>query len=194
MISIVLFAAGRKAWQRVRARAFARDQRGVTIVEFALLAVPFFALIGAILETSVVFLASQMLDSAVQDSGRLIRTGQAQLNGYTDTNFRTAICQNLYGLFDCGKLQIKVSTVSDFSSANVISPVDVSKPDAPFTIKQTYCPGVGNSIVIVQAYYKWPVFLNFDGFNLQTASDGTHLMGAVRVFKNEPFGGTAPTC
>jgi hypothetical protein len=49
---------------------------------------------------------------------------------------------------------------------------------------------------MVQAYYKWPVILNFGGFNLQTAGDGTHLLSAVRVFSNEPFGGTAvvPTC
>jgi hypothetical protein len=43
---------------------------------------------------------------------------------------------------------------------------------------------------MVQAYYKWPVMLNFGGFNLQTAGDGTHLLSAVRVFSNEPFGGS----
>jgi hypothetical protein len=40
---------------------------------------------------------------------------------------------------------------------------------------------------MVQVYYKWPVILNFGGFDLATNSDGTHLMGAVRVFENEPF-------
>jgi len=40
---------------------------------------------------------------------------------------------------------------------------------------------------MVQVYYKWPVILNFSGLNLATSPDGTHLMGAVRVFANEPF-------
>src|SRR5665213_2828535 len=82
-------------------RGLARDQRGVTVVEIALLAVPFFLLIGAILETAVIFLASQILDGAVQDSGRLIRTGQAQSNSpaaYTPADFQNAICSRLFGL------------------------------------------------------------------------------------------------
>src|SRR5665213_3506573 len=95
-------------------RRFARDQRGVTVVEVALLAIPFFALIGAILETAVVFLASQILDGAVQDSGRLIRTGQAQSNSptpYSATDFQNAICSRLFNLFDCTKLQVSVTVV-----------------------------------------------------------------------------------
>jgi hypothetical protein len=40
---------------------------------------------------------------------------------------------------------------------------------------------------MVQVYYKWPVILNFGGFDLATSADGTRLMGAVRVFENEPF-------
>ncbi len=41
--------------------------------------------------------------------------------------------------------------------------------------------------MLVQVYYKWHVLLNFDGFSLATCSDGTHMLGAVRVFANEPF-------
>jgi Flp pilus assembly protein TadG len=39
-------------------RAFARNADGAVAVEFALLALPFFAIIGAILQTSVVFLST----------------------------------------------------------------------------------------------------------------------------------------
>ena len=73
---------------RRRAQAFARDERGATAIEFALLALPFFTLIFAILETSIVFLAGQILDSAVQDASRKIRTGQAQKPATTSTSFR----------------------------------------------------------------------------------------------------------
>ncbi len=64
---------------------FRRDEKGVTAVEFGLLSLPFFAIIGAILETSLIFMASQILDSAVNDSARLIRTGQAQAANFTST-------------------------------------------------------------------------------------------------------------
>jgi len=171
-------------------RRFARDQRGITAVEFGLLAIPFFALIAAILETAVVFLASQVLDGAVQDSARLIRTGQAQSNlplPYTANDFRTAICGRLFGMFNCNNLQISVSVVTNFASATVpatpLNPTDPTK----WTLAPSYNPGTGSSVIMVQVYYKWPVIFNIDGFNLATSSDGTHLLGAVRVFANEPF-------
>ena len=168
-----------------RGKGFIGDQRGTTALEFAILAIPFFVIIGAILETALVFLASQILDSAVQDASRLVLTGQAQNANYSLGDFRTAICDHLYGLFgDCSGLEIRVNTVTDFASATTSSPLD-SK--GHFILVQQFQPGTGSDIVMVQVYYKWPVILNFGGFDLATSSDGTHLMGAVRVFENEPF-------
>ena len=46
----------------------------------------------------------------------------------------------------------------------------------------------GGDVVLVQAYYKWPTIVRLPGFNLQDQVDGTRLLGAVRVFRNEPFG------
>jgi Flp pilus assembly protein TadG len=169
-----------------RGKGLLADQRGTTAIEFAILAIPFFAIIGAILETSLVFLASQILDSAVQDASRLILTGQAQQHSYDLGKFRTAVCDHLYGLFNCDDLRIRVSTVTDFASATTTAPLDPSDP-THWTLVPTFQPGTGSSTVMVQVYYKWPTILNFGGFDLATSSDGTHLMGAVRVFENEPF-------
>lgn len=173
---------------RRRGNGLLVDQRGTTALEFAILAIPFFAIIGAMLETALVFLASQVLDSAVQDASRLILTGQAQNHSYNIGDFRAAICDHLFGLFgsNCTGLQIRVSTVTDFASAVTTSPLDPTDP-TKWTLVPEFQPGTGSSIVMVQVYYKWPVILNFGGFDLATSADGTHLMGAVRVFKNEPF-------
>jgi len=104
----------------------------------------------------------------------------------TAEGFRGLICDGLYGLFDCSKLQIKVDVISDFSSAQVEPPLD---PDDPtrWTLVPSFTPGNASEIVRVRAYYKWPTIINFLGFNLATHSDNTRLLGAVRVFKNEPF-------
>ena len=108
-----------------RGRAFGRDETGVTAIEFGILALPFFTIVMAILETSLIFLAGQILDSAVQDSSRLIRTGQAQNNtpAYGPEDFREAICSGLYGMFDCdagdGKLRVSVTVLTDFSAASI---------------------------------------------------------------------------
>ena len=166
-------------------RGFGKDERGVTAIEFGLLALPFFAIIGAILETSFVFLASQVLDSAVNDSARLIRTGQAQANNYTAASFRSAICSELYGLFDCSAVKIRVSTVANFSSATLGNVVDTTNGN--WTMVEQYDDGAGLSIILVEAYYKWPVFMDFFNFNLASLPDNTRLLSAVRVFRNEPF-------
>ena len=61
---------------RLVARRFGRGEGGATAIEFAILAPVFFAIIGAAMETALVFFAGQMLDSAVHDTSRLIRTGR----------------------------------------------------------------------------------------------------------------------
>src|SRR6267142_1539977 len=62
---------------------------------------PLRALMFAIMETAIVFFASQTLETAVADSARLIMTGQAQSQGFTQAQFKTAVCAKILGLFDC---------------------------------------------------------------------------------------------
>jgi Flp pilus assembly protein TadG len=83
------------------ARRFLRQEEGAAAVEFALVATPFLALAFAILEMALVFFAGQTLESATADSTRLIMTGQAQLAGYDETQFKTAVCDRVAGMFDC---------------------------------------------------------------------------------------------
>jgi hypothetical protein len=176
---------------RVWRRGFVRNQRGATMIEFALLGLPFFTIVGAILETSMIFFASQVLDSAVHDSGRLIRTGQAQASGLDIAGYKRAICGGLYRLFDCNGLKVKVTIVDDFTSARRVPPVpqgeDCTPEDCEWTIVEDFRPGSGGQVVMVEAYYRWPTIINLPGFNLTNLPDGTRLLGAVRVFQNEPF-------
>lgn len=170
-------------------RRFVRDERAATALEFAILGIPFFAIIGAILETALIFLASQILDSAVQDASRYIRTGQAQSHtpAYQLADFNTLVCNRLFGIFDCSKLKIQVKKVTNFTSAQTTtSPLDPNDP-TKWVLTPSFDDGSGSDVIMVQVYYKWPVILNFDGLNLMSNSDGTHLLGSVRVFANEPF-------
>jgi len=166
-------------------RRFKKDENGVTAIEFGMLALPFFAIIGAILETSLVFLASQILDSAVNDSSRLIRTGQAQAANFTATEYKAAICDSLYGMFNCENLRIKVSEVANFGSATISNVVDLD--DGSWTFVENYDDGTGASVILVEAYYKWPTTLDLLSFDLSNLPDGTRLLSSVRVFRNEPF-------
>ncbi len=169
-----------------RSSLFSRDEDGAVAVEFGILAIPFFLIIVAILETAVIFLASQALDNAVGDSVRLIRTGQAQEAGFTMTDFRQELCNRNVGLLDCDKIKIRVRVLEDFNAASIDLPIDPD--DGSWVIVEQYDDGVGNDIIIAETYYLWPTFLDFFGFNM-TSIEGTNkrLLGAARVWKNEPF-------
>jgi Flp pilus assembly protein TadG len=173
-----------------RRRGFARDERGVTAVEFGLLALPFFSIVGAILETSVVFLSGQILESAVHDVSRLIRTGQAQAANVTEAGFKQTICGRLYGLFaDCeAELFVEVQVLNSFNATSITPPVDWSaEVDEDWTRPQVYSPGTGSSIVLVQVYYKWPVVLGLGDVSMANLPGGRRLLGTAAVFRNEPF-------
>jgi Flp pilus assembly protein TadG len=168
------------------ARRFARQQDGAAAVEFALVAVPFLALLFAILETALVFFAGQTLESAATDSARLIMTGQAQNAGYTQDDFKTQVCNRLAGgLFDCSNgVYVDVKTYASFSAVNTASPIVNGTFDST---KVAYSPGVQGSIVVVTLYYEWPIYVTLLGNNLSNLNGGRRLLVATSVFRNEPF-------
>ena len=172
-----------------QARRLIRDDDGVTAIEFGILAFPFFGIIGAIMQTSLVFLASQVLESAVHDASRAIRTGQAQTTSMTLEQFRTDVCGRLYGMFaDCDGLHVRVNVVTNFQSATVSTPLAPScAAPCDWTEAETFTPGAGKSVVLVQVYYRYPIIVQLGPLGMANMADGRRLMGSVAVFQNEPF-------
>ena len=72
-------------------RRFRRNRHGSAAVEFAMIAPMFIALLFAILESAMVFFASQVLETVTQDSARMIMTGQEQTAGKTPGAVQDAI-------------------------------------------------------------------------------------------------------
>jgi len=169
-------------------RRFTRDQSGATAVEFGIVALPFFALLFAILETAMAFFAAEMLDTAVSNAARLVRTGQAQQQSLTAANFKNQICSELTYLFNCqAGLYVDVETYANFSSIPITSNTVMDTNGNLKTTGYSYLPGHGGDIVAVRAFYEWPVFVNKLGNNLSDLADGNHLLAATAVFRNEPF-------
>ncbi len=169
-----------------RVRDFGRDRRGATAVEFALVVVPFVALMFAIIETALCFFAGQTLETALMNASRAIRTGQAQSASFSAADFKTSICNQLTYLFNCsGNLYVSVQTFANFSSITLTTPTDAN--GNLMTTGYPYAAGNGSSIVLVRAYYEWPVFINTLGNNLANEPDGKHLLVATVAFQNEPF-------
>jgi Flp pilus assembly protein TadG len=168
-------------------RRFAKGEDGIAAVEFGMVAAPFLALMFAILETALVFFANQTLETAVADSARLIMTGQAQSSGFTQQQFKDAVCAKILGLFDCaGGIQIDVKTYTGFAAVSTANPVD-SNGNLQ-TSSFGFQPGNACDIVVVRLMYQWPVYVSLLGFNLADLAGNKRLLMATAAFRNEPFG------
>jgi len=166
-------------------RRFARGEEGIAAVEFGIVAAPFLALMFAIMETALVFFASQTLETAVADSARLIMTGQAQSSNFTQAQFKSAVCAKILGLFDCANgIQIDVKTYSNFSAISTSKPVD---SNGNLLNNFTYTPGSPGDIVVVRLMYQWPVYVSLLGFSLNDMAGNKRLIIATAAFRNEPY-------
>src|SRR3546814_15486596 len=77
---------------------------------------PFIVLLIAILQTSLVFFAQQLLETTAEDTSRVILTNQAQKAGTSQADFKSAACSTLPSFMNCNDLMIDVRTVNSFSA------------------------------------------------------------------------------
>lgn len=172
-----------------RRRSFRRNEKGSTVVEFALVILPFLACMFAIIEIGLIFFAGQVLETSVADAGRMILTGQVQNAKFDANGFKNQICTTgVQALFKCDNIKIDVRTVGSFGGADLNPPV---KPDGTLdTSSFTYQPGTQCQIVIVRVVYEWPTFVRGFGLDLATLANGKHLLMSTAAFRNEPYSGT----
>ena len=186
-LRVKLLAAARRSWASLGARRMLSDRSGATTVEFAMVAAPFLALVFAIMETAIVFFAGQALETAAADSARLIMTGQAQTAGYSQTQFKQAVCARIYALFNCnGSLYVDVKSYPSFATVNVSKPID-SNGNVQ-TANFGYQPGCAGDIVVVRLMYQWPVYVSLLGLNLSDTAGSKRLLMSTVSFRNEPYG------
>ncbi len=173
--------------QRSRVSQFVHSTDAATAVEFGLVVAPFIAMLFAVLQTTLVFFAGRLLDTAVSQSSRLILTGQAQDQKMSQSAFANAVCSKVYALFNCSGLMIDVQTAGSFSNANTSTPSLSFDKNGNVTNAWQYQPGNPGDIVVVRVMYQWPVFLGPLAFNLSNLSNGNRLLMASAAFKNEPY-------
>ncbi|MEE2565787.1 TadE/TadG family type IV pilus assembly protein [Hyphobacterium marinum] len=164
---------------------FRRNRRGSTAVEFALIAGPFFFFLMALIEVAAVFFASTVIENAVLESARLIRTGQLQNGGGNAATFQTEVCNRIAVVADCDRMAFEVAVFEDFDAITPTAPLD--SEGNMNAGNMGFDPGDAGDIVLVRVYYSWPLFLpNFAG-QLSNMSDNRRLITAATVFRNEPF-------
>lgn len=174
---------------RLKARwaRWADDRRGAAAVEFAMIAAPFFFLIFGLLEVCMIFIMSTLLEHAVSEASRPLRTGEAQQASMTEEEFRQSVCFEFYDILDCdARLSIDVRRIDNFAASPTGMPLDeegnVENLDFGFE------PGGANDIIAVRIFYEWDLITPVISTPLANMSGNKHLLSATAVFRNEPFG------
>ena len=165
-------------------RQFGRDRSGASALEFALVAVPFILLLFAILQIGLVYFANFTLENATNQGARLIRTGQAQTQGFDAAKFKTEVCKFLTVPLSCDGLQLDVRRFASFSTAELTNPLQNGAMKTNFS----YDPGTGGDVVVVRSFYefKLPAQLPTD-IRMSNMANGSRVLIATAAFRNEPF-------
>ena len=161
-----------------------RSTEGAAAVEFALLILPFCIVIFAIIEISLLFFVDSALDGALVKSARKVRVGYASTNSWTITSFKADVCANLSLSFSCSSgLKVVATVVTNMSSVSYTT----STTNGVLSVTEAYNTGSSGDYVLIQAFLPWKPILPMYQFAGSTLKDGTYILSAATLFKNEPF-------
>jgi Flp pilus assembly protein TadG len=170
-----------------RFRRFRRDKAGATAVEFAIIVTPFLVLLLGIFQMLVLFFLDQTLQTATESAGRLLMTGTAQKAGYTQSQFKQAVCNYAGPMFNCGNIYVDVESSVNFSTLNITPPTMTYDKNGNPTNNFTYTPGTQTNAVIVRVMYNYPVWWGKLLPWFVTSPNNGFLLMATTVLRNEPY-------
>ena len=166
---------------------FKQAKGGATVVEFALVALPFFMLLYAIFDVALIFFAQSTLENGIMAAARQIRTGQAQSDGMNAAQFRTLVCNEISMLLSCdAALGLDVRKYGGFGAVQFNPALD---DNGNLSGSMSFDPGGAGDVVVIRAFYTWPMLTPTVGTNFVNMAGGHRLLEASTAFRNEPYNG-----
>ena len=183
--SVGLLAKWCRPFQRLR-----RDESGATVVEFAMVATPFFMLIFGIFGICIYQFTQFSLQNAVDQAGRSIRTNTFSTAGagggvMTTTEFKQAVCNLAPAYIDCAN-KLKVFVIAPgptFSTAGTNRP---SCNGADPAANPTPITGARSTIILVVACYTFEMAATLPYLHLGNTQGQAAIIQASTVFRTEP--------
>lgn len=179
------------------------DASGATAVEFGLVAIPFFALLGAIIQIAFMTWAQENLDFTFQRAARAVFTGQFQTanagSGSTSATLLKQIHDSMCGpsstngaatVYSCSGLKIDLKLGTNFANSAFSPPVDPSTKTWSTGFGTNYACASPGAIVIATAAVEFPLFFRLWNGGLASFSDGGILLQSTAVFRTEPYATT----
>jgi Flp pilus assembly protein TadG len=175
--------------RRFRPVGFLRDRRAGAAVDFALVLLPFLMVLMVMINSALILLAGQVLQTAATTAGRLVLTGQAQNANYSAAQFKSNVCASLTVMFNCASnlyIDVESTSTSSFSSINLANPTNSN--GTLNTSGFGYSLGNPGDLVIVRLIYQWPIAASgLVGALMNPISPTNYTLVATVAFRNEPY-------
>jgi Flp pilus assembly protein TadG len=179
-------ASERRRFQPIR---FLRDRRAGAAVDFALVLLPFLIVLMVMINSALILLAGQVLQTAATSAGRLVLTGQAQNANYTAAQFKSTVCASLTVMFNCASnlyIDVESTSTSSFSGISLANPTNSN--GTLNTSGFGYSLGNPGDLVIVRLIYQWPIAgSGLVGALMNPVSPSNYTLVATIAFRNEPY-------
>lgn len=166
---------------------FRRNRRGTVAIEFAMIALPFFLLIFAIIEVGLSFMAQQVMANATDEIARRLRTGELRAANISGNQLRDHICAELFmPEAGCTNLVVDLQTYATFTNVPVTIPLQPNGDVNATGFKNNV--GGASTINQLRVFYRWPILTNLMRNRIESI-DGTGrtLLFSTVTWKNEPF-------
>ncbi len=174
-----------KSTRRSIAARFFANKRGTVAIEFAMIALPFFLLIFAVIEVSLSFTAQQVMANATDDIARQLRTGEIKTLNLTQ--LKQMVCTRLLmPAANCPDLVVDLRTYTTFALVPKTIPLKTGGDVNSTGFKSA--PGGANTINQLRVFYRWPIFTDLMKPRIATI-DGTGkiLLFSSATWRNEPY-------
>lgn len=180
---------------------FRKCERGVTAIEFAFVSPVLIYFIIGILEFSMIFLATNVLENAVGNAARLGKTGYVTSGESREQTMKDEIAARVGGFINPNDITVTSTTYDSFDKVGQAEPFIDSNGNGVYDYGETYTDVNGNGthdddmgqnsqgnagqVVVYRIDYPWhlmtPLLGNFLGDN------GVFTISTRIVVKNEPY-------
>jgi Flp pilus assembly protein TadG len=169
------------------ARRFSNERKGSVAIEFGILAIPFIALIFAILESCLSFATQQLIANAADRISRDVRTGRLRAADLSGVKLHNLVCNGirLMAPAGCPDLIIDLNNYPSFADVPVRVPFTAGGDinTTGFAIN----PGGPSTVNHLRVYYRWPVMTDFMRQSMSNMPGGKTLLLSSATWRNEPF-------
>jgi Flp pilus assembly protein TadG len=174
-----------------RLNSFLKDKKGVTALEFGIVALPFLMFAFGTIGIGLHFFTQNALEHAVGSAARKIRTGQAQKAGTTVAEFKQMVKEEAGPTIDAAKLEVHMQTGDNWNEVTPTSCLDSSGQQTTGTGDGTDAvgdhSGGAGKVVMVTVCYEWEMAKLLPFLELGQMANGSGLIQSSTTFRTEPY-------